>query len=116
MNSFLILLKTISTFFTNFPKIFFSKDFVKKRRHLHFICTIPIILVCFLFAYKYMHLKDLPMLFIIFLGWFGGYSINWLREGYYNYKSKYKIPFDYLDVHAGAYGGITASIIYLIII
>jgi hypothetical protein len=42
--------------------------------------------------------------------------MNWAREWYYNYKSKYEIPFDYLDIYAGAYGGIVASIIYLIII
>jgi hypothetical protein len=61
-----------------------------------------------------MYLGDLPILFIVFLGWFVSYAINWLREGYY--QEFHEAPFDYLDVYAGAYGGIIASIIYLIII
>ena len=115
MSTFIALLKTISTFFTSFPQIFF-KNFIKERRYLHFICSILITFLSLLFAYKYMYLGDLPMLFIIFLGWFEAYAINWLREGYYNYKSKYEIEFDYLDVYAGAYGGIAAAVIYLLII
>ena len=115
MSTFIALLKTMSTFFTSFPQIFF-KDFFKERRYLHFICSIVITFLFLLFAYKYMHLGDLPILFIVFLGWFQSYTMNWSREWYYNYKSKYEIPFDYLDIYAGAYGGIIASIIYLIII
>jgi hypothetical protein len=57
-----------------------------------------------------------PVWVYILIGWFEAYGINWLREGYYNYKSKYEIEFDYLDVYAGAYGGILASIIYILIL
>ena len=115
MSTFIALLKTMSTFFTSFPQIFF-KDFFKERRYLHFICSIVITFLSLLFAYRYMYIEDLPILFIVFLGWYEAYAVNWAREWYYNYKSKYETSFDYLDIYAGAYGGIVASIIYLIII
>lgn len=115
MSTFIALLKTMSTFFTSFPQIFF-KDFFKERRYLHFSLSIVIVLASFIFAYHFMNFDGGPFWVYILMGWFQGYTMNWAREWYYNYKSKYEIPFDYLDIYAGAYGGIIASILYLIII
>ena len=113
MSTFIAFFKTILKFFISSPQIFF-KDFIKERRYLHFICSILIVLPCLLFGYKYMDLENVPIVFIIFLGAFGAFVINWLREGYY--EQYHNAFFDYLDVYAGAYGGIAAAIIYLIII
>jgi hypothetical protein len=115
METLISLLKTMSTFFTSFSDIFF-KNFVKQRRHLHFSLSVAIVLASFIFAYYFMNFDGGPFWVYVVIGWFQGYAINWAREWYYNYKSKYEIEFDYLDVYAGAYGGITASILYLIII
>ena len=115
MSTFIALLKTMSTFFTSFPNIFF-KTFIKERRYLHFILSLLITLASFIFAHFYMDFSGGPVWVYILIGWFEAYGINWLREGYYNYKSKYEIEFDYLDVYAGAYGGILASIIYILIL
>lgn len=114
MSTFIALLKTILSFFTSFPKIFF-KDFVKERRHLHFICSFIITFPSFIFAYYFMSFSGGPIWVYLIIGWFEAYMINWLREAYFEYKSDYKIKFDYLDVYAGAYGGILASIIYILI-
>jgi hypothetical protein len=102
----------MSTFFTSFPEIFF-KHFVKERRHLHFILSLIITLASFIFAHFYMDFAGGPIIVYLIIGWFEAYFINWLRESYFEYK--YKAPFDYLDIYAGAYGGIVASIIYLLI-
>jgi hypothetical protein len=102
------------TFFTSFPQIFF-KDFVKERRHLHFSYSIVITLASFIFAHFFMKFAGGPILVYLIIGWFEAYTFNWLREAYFEYKSNYEIEFDYLDVYAGAYGGILASIIYLLI-
>ena len=114
MDSFISLLKTMLTFFTSFKTIFF-KDFVKERRHLHFSLSILMVFSCFIFAHYFMYFSGGPIWVYLILGWFNGYSVNWLREAYYNYKSKDEIKFDYLDVYAGAYGGIVASIIYILL-
>lgn len=113
METLISLLKTMSTFFTSFSDIFF-KNFVKQRRHLHFSLSVAIVLASFIFAYYFMNFDGGPVWVYLVIGWFQGYAINWLREGYY--QEFHEAPFDYLDVYAGAYGGITASILYLIII
>jgi hypothetical protein len=115
METLISLLKTMSTFFTSFSDIFF-KNFIKERRYLHFFLSIAIVLASFIFAYHFMNFDGGPVWVYLVIGWFQGYTMNWVREWYYNYKSKYEIEFDYLDVYAGAYGGIIASILYLIII
>ena len=114
MSTFIALLKTMSTFFTSFPEIFF-KNFIKERRHLHFIFSFLITFPSFIFAHHFMYFQGGPIIVYLIIGWFEAYAINWLREAYYEYKSNYDVPMDYLDVYAGAYGGIAATITYLLI-
>ena len=45
------------------------------------------------------------------LGWFGAYGINFAREWYYAAKGVAK--WDWFDIYAGCYGGLTAAILYL---
>lgn len=113
MSTFITLLRSVLSFFTSFPQIFF-KDFIKERRHLHFTYSLVITFLSLLFAHKFMYFGDVQIWGVLFIAAFEGYVINWLREGHY--ENKYGAPFDYLDIYAGTYGGIAAAIIYLLII
>jgi hypothetical protein len=106
------LLQSLWNPFKNFKNIF-NKDFIKERRHLHFSLSAVILFAFFVFAHFFMKFNEAPFWVVLLFGWFGAWLINTLREGYR--EDKYDYPFDWLDVFAGAWGGITASIVYMII-
>jgi hypothetical protein len=102
----------VLNFFIKLPMVF-NKDFIKARRHLHYSLTFLIMFGLFVFAKFFMQFTNIPVIPTIVFGWLGGWMINALREGYR--EDKYDYPFDWLDVFAGTWGGITASIVYMII-
>lgn len=110
--AFETFLKVILNFFIKIPNTF-DKDFIKQRRHLHFIYTFLIIFAVFIFFHFFMHFKNVSILIVIIFGWFGGYMGNFIREGYR--EDKYGYTFDWLDIFAGTWGGITASLFYFFI-
>lgn len=111
-SSFKSLLEVLSQPFKNFKNIF-NKDFIKQRRHLHFGISFAIIFSFFFFGQnvKDLQLEYFPLWATLLFGWFGAYGINFAREWYYAVKGLAK--WDWLDIWAGAYGGLTAAILYL---
>lgn len=106
------LLKFLSGGFKAITKVF-SENFFKERYYIHFFVSIIISFVAIRFMCINMYLSDTPSWFQILCGWVIGYVANGVREGYLEDKGKAK--FDWNDVHAGAYGGIVGSIIYILI-
>ena len=111
-SAFKTLLKVMSNFFIKIPNTF-DKDFIKERRHLHFGLSFIIMFALFVFAHFFMQFEYAPVWVAIIFGWLGAYIINFLREVYREDKHGYR--FDFLDIFAGAWGGIFASLIYLLI-
>lgn len=105
-------LKFLSGGFKAITKVF-SKNFIKENYYLHFFISIIISFIVIRFMCVNMYLADTPIWFHILCGWAIGYVSNVVREGYLEDKGKAK--FDWNDVHAGAYGGIVGSIIYILI-
>lgn len=98
--------------FKNFFNVF-NKNIVKENRDLHFTISF-LIVTAFLYSGKVieeLQINQLPPGFIILLGWAIAYALNFGREVYYARKEN---KFDFLDIYAGCYGGLVASIIYVI--
>ena len=112
-HSFFKLLNILKHPFVNFFNIF-NKDFFKERRDLHFALSFAIILLFLVIGdlVKELQLDQLPFWFIMILGWFGAYFANFLREHYYARKGA---KWDWFDIYAGCYGGLTAAILYLVL-
>lgn len=106
------LLKFLSGGFTAIPKVF-SKNFFKENYYLHFFVTIALVLGIIRLGFLYFRFGDFPIAILILAGWAIGYMINLVREGYLEDTGKAK--YDWNDIHAGAYGGIMSSIIYILI-
>jgi hypothetical protein len=113
-SSFFSLLQVLSQPFKNFKNIF-NKDFIKQRRHLHFIVSAIITFAFFDFGQdvKDLQLQYFPFWAVLLFGWFFAYGINFAREWYYAAKGAAK--WDWLDIYAGAYGGLLAAILHLIL-
>ena len=93
-------------------KFFFSPDFVKKRYHKHFGYSLVLTFFSIWFLFKFAYLGDTGYFFPIFIGGFGAFAVNWVREWYYGIK--YKAPWDDVDIHMGSYGGIVGTILFLL--
>ena len=93
-------------------KYIFTKDFIPKNYHKHLgyslVLTIPSILVLIFF----FDLDDVGVLFQLFVGGFGAYAVNFLREWYYG--KKYNAPWDQVDIHMGSYGGIIGTAVVIL--
>ena len=107
-----IMWKKIKNYFLDIKKIF-SPLFIKNNYHKHlfysFILTIPSIM----FLLQYFDLADTGVFFQIFIGGFGAFFVNFIREWYYG---KYHgSAFDGTDINMGSYGGILGAIVAIII-
>jgi hypothetical protein len=106
------LIKFLSGGFTAIPKVF-GKNFFKERYYLHFFISLLYTFLSIRVMCVHMYLEDTPVWFKIFIGWIGAYVINLVREGFLEDQGRAK--FDWCDVHAGGYGGIVGTIIYILI-
>lgn len=106
------LLKILKHPFVNFFNIF-NKDFYKERKDLHFVFSFAIVLLFLVIghAVKELQIDQLPFWFILILGWFIAYFINFIRENYYARKGA---KWDWFDIYAGCYGGLFAAIVHLL--
>jgi hypothetical protein len=113
LSSFNSLLKVLSQPFKNFKNIF-NKDFVKQRRHLHFIVSFAIVFSFFFFGQNVedLQLQYFPFWVTLLFGWFAAYGINFAREWYY--AAKGAALWDQLDIYAGCYGGLLGAILFLL--
>ena len=100
-------------FFTNIPKMF-TKDFIKERWYLHFLCTGAGIVVVFRLFMVYTTLDKSGLFFQTVLCWGIGYGTNYFREWCYGeFKGA---PFSYEDIHSGTYGGLVFFYIIFVIL
>jgi uncharacterized membrane protein YeaQ/YmgE (transglycosylase-associated protein family) len=94
-------------------KYIFSNKFIPNNYHKHLgyslVLTIPSILGLIFF----FDLDNVGVLFQLFMGGFGAYIVNWLRERHY--AKKYNAPWDQVDIHMGSYGGILGAAIAILI-
>ena len=68
----------------------------------------------FTIAHFFMKFNYAPFVVVILFGWFGAWIGNYVREWYIEVRLGYK--WDWLDIWAGCYGGLLASVIYLLIL
>jgi hypothetical protein len=111
---FPIIKKNITNYILDIKKIF-TPDFIKQNYHKHVGYSLVLTFFAIWFLFAFAHLGDTGNFFPIFVGGFGAYAVNWLREAYYNYKSKDEIKFDQTDINMGSYGGIIGAILFLIL-
>lgn len=104
------LIKNVINFLVS-PLEIFGKNFIKNRYYLHFSLTLGIVLALMTFAYFFMSFYP-PVIVALVAGWFLGHTGNLIREGYL--EDKGAAIFDWNDVFAGAWGGIVASILFII--
>lgn len=98
----------IKNYFMDMTKIF-GPLFIKNRYHLHmglsFLLTVPSIL----FMMFFMNLDGTGLPFQVFLGGFGAFGVNFIRE--LIYEEIYKAPYDRTDVNMGSYGGLLGALV-----
>ena len=64
------------------------------------------------FLLLHAHLADTGMPFQLFVGGFGAYGVNFVREWYY---AKYhEAPWDPTDLNMGSYGGIIGALLVVL--
>ena len=93
------------------PKVF-SKNFIKERYYLHFFISLVLTMLSVRLLIVYAQFSDVQTIGTLLIGWTGAYFVNWTREGWFSLKGN---KFDYLDVHAGAYGGIIGTSVYILL-
>ncbi len=103
-----ILWNNIKKYLTDTTKIF-SKDFVKQNYHKHLGYSLVLTFFAMWFLLTHAHLADTGMPFQLFVGGFGAYGVNFVREWYYGIK--YGAPWDFTDLNMGSYGGIIGALL-----
>jgi hypothetical protein len=106
------LLQSLWNPFKNFKNIF-NEDFKKSGREKHFLYSVGILFILFMFAHFFMKFDASPFWVVLLFGWFGAWMGNFAREWYREVRLGYK--WDWLDIWAGCYGGLVAAIFYLLI-
>jgi hypothetical protein len=103
-----VIKKNVITYFTDI-KFITTPEFITKAYNKHllwsFVLTIPSMLLLIFF----FDLDDVGVPFQLFVGGFGAYSFNFLRE--WVRRKFYGIEWDQVDIHMGSYGGILGAAI-----
>jgi len=110
---FPILWKNFTNYILDIKKIF-TPNFIKQNYHKHLGYSLVLTFFSIWLLFTYAHLEETGNFLPIFLGGFGAYAINGVREGYYQYK--YQAPFHQTDVNMGSYGGILGAILALLLL
>ena len=108
-----IIKENFLRYVTNTKKIF-TPDFIKQNYHKHLGYSLVLTFFAIWFLFLNAHLGDTGILFPIFIGGFGAYAVNFVREWYYG--KFHGAPWDEVDLDMGSYGGILGAILYLLII
>ena len=107
-----ILWNNIKKYLTDTTKIF-GKDFVKQNYHKHLCYSLVLTIPSIIFFMYCADLADTGLLFQTFVGGFGAYFVNGVREWYYG--KKYNAPWDWTDLNMGSYGGIIGVLVAVLI-
>jgi hypothetical protein len=93
-------------------KYFTKPEFFSKNYHKHFGYSVVLTFFAIWFLFLFAYLADTGYFFQIFIGGFGSFCVNWIREWYY---SKFHgAPWDDVDINMGSYGGIVGTILFLL--
>ena len=106
-----IIKQNIINYISDVKKIF-TPDFVKQNYHKHLGYSTVLTFFSIWFLFEFAYLGDTGVLFQLFIGGFGAYCVNWVREWYYG--KKYNAPWDDTDPNMGSYGGILGASLFLI--
>lgn len=107
-----VIKENILKYVTDTKKIFTS-EFVQQNYHKHLGYSLVLTFFAIWLLFVNAHLGDTGILFPIFVGGFGAYVVNWVRERYY--AKKYNAPWDQVDVHMGSYGGVLGAVVFLLV-
>ena len=107
------IVNNVKNYILDIKKIF-THEFETENYYKHLEYSALIATPWILFLLRFAHLADTGIFFTLFIGGFSLFAVNWLREAYYNYKSKGEIPFDPTDVNMGSYGGILGTFFALV--
>ena len=108
-----VIKKNVITYLTDI-KFIKTPEFITRAYYKHllwsFVLTIPSVLVLILF----FDLDDVGVPFQLFVGGFGAYFVNGVRE--WVRGKLYGTEWDQVDIHMGSYGGILGAAIALAIL
>jgi hypothetical protein len=93
-------------------KKFASPEFKTERHNLHFFYSLILTFFSIWFMFLFMNLEGTGILFQIFVGGFGAYGVNFIREWYYGVI--YDAPWSSSDINFGSYGGVVGTILFLL--
>ena len=103
-----IIWGNIKKYLTDTAKIF-TKDFIKQNYYKHLLYSLVLTFFSMWFLLLHADLADTGMVFQLFVGGFGAWVVNFVREWYYG--KKYNAPFDFTDINFGSYGGILGALL-----
>ena len=106
-----IIKQNIINYILDIKKIF-TPDFIKQNYYKHLGYSLVLTFFSIWLLFTYAHLGETGNFLPIFLGGFGAYAVNGLREGYY--QQYHQAPFNQTDVNMGSYGGILGANLFLI--
>lgn len=93
-------------------KKFLTDDYYTDKNDLHFMVSFALTSICMILMLLLNVIN--VSLFIIFIGWFGAFFFNGIREWFLGLTKR--APFDWSDVRFGGYGGLWSGItVYLVI-
>lgn len=105
-----VLVEGVKKYITDL-QFFFKKQFILNNYHKHFFISLALTIPSMFILDTLFNLKDTGIFFHLFVGGFGGYFVNGVREWFYG--RKYNAPWDQTDIHMGSYGGVIGALIYL---
>jgi len=90
-----------------------TSKFITNRYYLHLLCSFVLSFFAIWFLIDFAYLGETPIGFQLFVGGFGAYGANYLREWYYGMKCN--APFDWTDINFGSYGGVLGVLLATLI-
>lgn len=104
------LISVIIDPFMSIPTIFKWKNFIEENYYKHFFYTILIVFIPLFLLLQFTNFyHHTPEFLYPFIGYMVGYTVNHLKEG--RDLIKFKSPWDWNDVYAGAFGGCVAGLL-----
>ena len=92
----------------------FTSKFITNRYYLHLLCSCVLSFFSIWLLIAFTQLGGTPVWFQLFLGGFGAFGVNFLREMVY--EELYGAPFDWTDVNFGSYGGVLGALLTTLIL
>ena len=108
-----VIKKNVIAYFTDI-KFIKTHEFITRAYDKHLLWSFALTIPCMLLLIFFFDLDDVGVPFQLFVGGFGAYVVNWVRE--WVRGKLYGIEWDQVDIHMGSYGGILGAAITLAIL